>query len=149
SVAFSPDGQTIVTWSWTFSQGNDSGGAQAWDAVTGQPIGPPMPHSGSFRGIQVAFSPDGRFLLTNNPTTARLWDAPAPLRGDLPRVITWVETVTGLPLDEQGAIGGLDGDAWHERRRRLEQLGGLPPDPAPRLDPILCGAHPEARAEAL
>jgi tetratricopeptide (TPR) repeat protein len=44
----------------------------------------------------------------------------------------------------------LDGDAWQERRRRLEQLGGPPPPaPAPRLDPVLFGAHPEARAEAL
>jgi tetratricopeptide (TPR) repeat protein len=108
-----------------------------------------MPHSGSFWGIQVAFSPDGRFLLTNDGTTARLWDAPAPLPGDLPRLTAWVEAATGLTLDEQGAIRVLDGDAWHERRRRLEQLGGLPPDPAPRLDPILSGAHPEARGEAL
>jgi tetratricopeptide (TPR) repeat protein len=146
-VASSPDGQTIVTASGTLLLDNDRV-AQAWDAATGQPIGPPMPHPGSFWVMQVAFSPDGRFLLTNDRTTARLWDAPAPLPGDLPRLIAWVETATGLTLDDQGAIRGLDGDAWHERRRRLEQLGG-PPDPAPRLDPILFGAHPEARGEAL
>jgi eukaryotic-like serine/threonine-protein kinase len=149
SVAFSPDGQTIVTMSGNFLSGSDSGGAQAWDAATGQPIGPVMPHSGTFRGIHVAFSPDGRFLLTHNATTTRMWEAPAPLPGDLPRLTAWLEAATGLTLDEQGTIRALDGDAWHERRRRLEQLGGLPPDPAPRLDPILYGAHPEARAEAL
>ena len=148
SVAFSADGQTIVTMSGSFLPGNDSG-AQAWDAATGQPIGPPMPHSGSSRGMQAAFSPDGQFLLTKNATTARLWNAPAPLHGDLPRLTAWLEAATGLTLDEQGAIRVLDGDAWHERRRQLEQLGELPPDPALRVDPILFGAHPEARAEAL
>jgi tetratricopeptide (TPR) repeat protein len=148
SVAFSPDGQTIVTASGSFLPNSDKV-AQAWDAATGHPIGPPMPHSGSYGVMQVACSPDGRFLLTNDGTTARLWDAPAPLPGDLPRLTAWLEAATGLTLDEQGAIRVLDGDAWHERRRRLEQLGGLPPDPTPRLDPVLFGAHPEARGEAL
>jgi tetratricopeptide (TPR) repeat protein len=44
----------------------------------------------------------------------------------------------------------LDRDARLERRRRLEALGGPPPpDPAPRLDPILYGADPAARGDAL
>jgi tetratricopeptide (TPR) repeat protein len=44
----------------------------------------------------------------------------------------------------------LDRDAWLERRRRLESLGGPPAaDPAPRLDPILFGADPAARGNAL
>jgi tetratricopeptide (TPR) repeat protein len=44
----------------------------------------------------------------------------------------------------------LDRDAWLERRRRLESLGGPPPaDPAPRLDPILYGGDPAARGDAL
>jgi tetratricopeptide (TPR) repeat protein len=100
--------------------------------------------------MAVAFSPDGRTLLTSAFSTARLWDVPAPLPDDLPRLAAWAETATGLEMDEQGSIRVLNGDAWQERRRRLEQLGGPPPpDPAPRLDPILFGAHPEARAEAL
>jgi tetratricopeptide (TPR) repeat protein len=145
SVAFSPDGRTILTG----SSGDKA--ARLWDTATGQPIGAPMPHpSEEYSLLSVAFSPDGRFLLTSAYSTARLWDAPAPLPADLPRLAAWVETATGLEMDEQGSIRGLDGDAWRERRRRLEQLGGPPPpDPAPRLDPILFGAHPEARGEAL
>ena len=97
----------------------------------------------------MAFSPDGRFLLTSDSSTARLWDAPAPLPDDLPRLAAWVEAATGLELDERGSIRVLDRDAWLERRRRLEQLGGPPPpDPPPRLDPILFGAEPTARGDA-
>jgi tetratricopeptide (TPR) repeat protein len=79
----------------------------------------------------------------------RRWDAPAPLPDDVPRLTAWVEAITGLELDERGAIRALDRSAWRERRSRLEQLGGLPPaDPAPRLDPILCGPDPAARGDA-
>ena len=75
--------------------------------------------------------------------------AAAPLPDDLPRLAAWVEAATGLELDERGSIRVLDRDAWLERRRRLEQLGGPPPaDPAPRLDPILFGADPTARGDA-
>ena len=83
------------------------------------------------------------------PSTARLWDAPASLPDDVPRLAAWVEAATGLELDERGSIRVLDRAAWLERRRRLEQLGGPPPaDQAPRLDPILFGADPTARGDA-
>jgi tetratricopeptide (TPR) repeat protein len=81
--------------------------------------------------------------------TARIWDAPAPLPGDPPRLAAWIESATGLELDDRDAIRVLDGDAWRDRRRRLEELGGPPPDPAPRRDPILFGNQPEARGDAL
>ncbi len=137
SVAFSPDGRTIIT-------GCQDQTARRWDAATGQPIGPPMLNSGS----QVAFSPDDRLLLTSDSSTARLWEAPAPLPDDVPRLAAWVEAATGLELDERGSIRVLDRAAWLERRTRLEQLGGPPPaDPAPRLDPILFGDKPEARGD--
>jgi WD40 repeat protein len=147
SVAFSPDGKTVLT-------GSADRTAQLWDAATGQPIGAPMQHpSSGSGGMIVAFSPDGRLLLTadpNPPSTIRLWDAPVPLPDDPHRLAAWVEAATGLELDEWGSIRVLDGGAWQERRRRLEQLGGPPPpDPAPRPDPILFGAHPEARGDAL
>jgi tetratricopeptide (TPR) repeat protein len=141
SAAFSPDGKTILT-------GCRDQRARLWDRDTGQPIGPPLEHP--YYVLGVAFSPDGRFLLTQgSDNAARLWDAPAPLPEDPPRLAAWVEAVTGLELDERGAVHPLDRDAWQERRRRLEQLGGPPPDPAPRLDPILFGDEPAARGDAL
>src|SRR5262249_10664786 len=133
-------------------------------AATGQPIGPPLPHppglSGErfYAGVErfyvgvssLGFAADGRSLFTSDRSMARAWDAPPPLPDDLPRLSAWIEAATGLALDERGSVRVLDRDAWLERRRRLEALGGPPPpDPAPRLDPILYGADPEARGDAL
>jgi tetratricopeptide (TPR) repeat protein len=124
--------------------------AQLWDAATGQPIGAPMPHPPARSELlTVAFSPDGRVLLTSDFITVRLWDVPAPLPDDLLRLAAWIEAATGLELDEQGSIRTLERDAWLERRSRLERLGGPPPaDPATRLDPILFGPDPAARGDA-
>ena len=36
------------------------------------------------------------------------------------------EARTGLTLDERGDIRELDAKTWHERRERLEKLGGPP-----------------------
>jgi WD40 repeat protein len=74
SAAYSPDGTRIVT-------GNLDNTARVWDAQTGQPVSPPLPHEGGVLGY-VAFSPDGRRVLTaGEGGTARVWD-----------------TVTGKPL---------------------------------------------------
>ncbi len=149
AVAFSPDGRTILA-------GGFERGARLWDAATGQPIGPPLPHSPGlseerFSAVRsLGFAADGQSLFTSDSYRARVWDAPPPLPDDLPRLSAWVEAATGLALDERGAVRVLDRDAWLERRRRLEALGGSPPaDPAPRLDPILYGGDPTARGDAL
>jgi Flp pilus assembly protein TadD len=140
SAAFSHDGRTILT-------GSSDKTAQLWEAATGQPIAPPLPHSTDVWAV--AFSQDGRSLLTSDRDLARWWAAPAPLPEDPPRLVAWVEAATGLALDDRGTIRVLDRAAVLERRRRLEQLGGPPPlEPAPRLDPILFGANPAVRGDA-
>jgi tetratricopeptide (TPR) repeat protein len=97
----------------------------------------------------VAFSPDGKTILTAGDEAAQLWDVPAMLPDDPPRLSAWMEILTGLELDEQGSIRVLDSTAWRGRRDRLEQLGGPPPTEAPRrLDPIVFGPDPTARARA-
>jgi WD40 repeat protein/serine/threonine protein kinase len=81
SVAFSPDGQTILT-------GLDNA-ARLWDAATGEPIGQPIVHPDEV--TSVAFSPDGQTILTGSrDKTARLWHAS-----------------TGRPLGEPLAHQGL------------------------------------------
>jgi hypothetical protein len=60
---------------------------------------------------KVAFSRDGRFLHTADIQWMRRWDAPAPLPDDVPRLTAWVETATGLELDERGSTRALDRSA--------------------------------------
>jgi WD40 repeat protein/tRNA A-37 threonylcarbamoyl transferase component Bud32 len=66
AVAFHPSGRSILT--------GYVGGAQLWNADTGERIGPPFPHRTGV--LTVAFSPDGKTVLTGGTDgSARLWDA--------------------------------------------------------------------------
>jgi WD40 repeat protein len=74
AVAFSPDGQTVVT-------GSSDGLLLRWRRATWETISPPLHHLSVVRAL--AFSPDGRSLLTGDggegrpkerESVARLWD---------------------------------------------------------------------------
>ena len=69
---------------------------------------------------------------------------------DLPRIECWVHVRTGLAFDEEGQVKNLDDPAWREQCDRLAALGGAPEEAEPRwrLDPILFGPDPTARARA-
>jgi dipeptidyl aminopeptidase/acylaminoacyl peptidase len=125
-VAFSPDGKTVATASYDRT-------ARLWSAATGQPIGPPLQHQAAVEAV--AFSPDGRTLATTgrkipirgaNDKAARLWEVPIAADAERRRLELWVQAATGIELDRQGAIGFLDRDAWEERRRQLDKMGGPP-----------------------
>jgi WD40 repeat protein/Flp pilus assembly protein TadD len=143
ALAISPDGRMLLTGSWDRF-------ARLWDIATGQRLGKPMEHGDNV--VAVALSPDGRTMLTScyNSSTVRRWDVSAPLPADLPRLTAWVETITGLALDEQGSVQTIDNEAWRKQRDRLAELGGPPPGDATRLlDPILFSNEPAARAYSL
>ncbi|MEA5464867.1 AAA-like domain-containing protein, partial [Leptothoe sp. PORK10 BA2] len=68
SVAFSPDGQRIVS-------GSFDNTLRLWDANTGAPIGEPLAGHGD-AVWSVAFSPDGQRIVSGSfDNTLRLWDA--------------------------------------------------------------------------
>jgi hypothetical protein len=96
----------------------------------------------------VAFSPDGKTILTGcDDGLTRFFSMPE-LPDDLERAAAWAEVLTGLTLDAlRGSIHVLDNPAWRARRARLERLGG-PPETVPsrQLDPIAYGPDPTARA---
>jgi len=67
AVAFSPDGQVVLT-------GSDDNTARLWDVGTAQPRGESLKHEGSVSAV--AFSPNGQTVVTGSQdNTARLWDA--------------------------------------------------------------------------
>lgn len=66
-------------------------------------------------------------LLTGSwDRTARLWPVPRPVEGEVERIVLWVQVITGMELDLDGAALELTQQAWQDRRARLQQLGGPP-----------------------
>jgi WD40 repeat protein len=124
AVAFSPDGNLILT-------GSTDGTARLWDRATGLPVGPPVQHEKApIPGAElnwvpaVTFSPDGRTSVTGGlDQKARFRPLPRPVEGTPEQIMTWVEFITGMTLDD--VVRFLDADEWQERRQRLEALGGL------------------------
>jgi WD40 repeat protein len=97
---------------------SEGAAVRLWDVATGRPVGPALRHLGTLSTLD--FARDGQVLLTTDvDRTIRLWSVPVPVAGAAARVRRWVESLTGLEVDEAGAIRPLDGATWDKRRREF------------------------------
>src|SRR5262249_61843279 len=95
------------------------GGGPLGGGRGGLPRGPPLRHGGVIWAT--ACRPDGRLAVTGSQDgTARVWQLPAALEGGAPQIISRLQVLTGLGLDERGPDRLLDIATWHERRRSSE-----------------------------
>src|SRR5262249_19061134 len=119
AVAFSPDGRTILT------RSNDRT-VRLWHAADGTPIGRPLAFPEGLAAAAV--SPERRTIraVSGEDVAVRRWTVPLPMPGDPRRIELWAQVITGLELNELGAIQFLDAQTWQERRRDLQELGGPP-----------------------
>jgi hypothetical protein len=117
AVAFSPDGQTVLT-------GSYDNTARLWDAASGQPRGRPLLHEDAV--FAVAFSPDGQTVLTgSHDKKSRRWNLPT-VPDDPERIRLWIEVCTSRRWDDRGILVRLSYDEWLAARQRLDELGGPP-----------------------
>ncbi len=124
SLDLSRDGRILLT-------GTFEGPPFLWETATGKLLGPYLPHwnrTPLYHGNRVvAISPDIRHALTASVDgTARLWKLPAPVAGDVERLVAWTQVLTGLEMDDTGALRAMNAAAWRQCRNRLEKLGGTP-----------------------
>jgi WD40 repeat protein/serine/threonine protein kinase len=116
SVAFAPDGALLLT-------GSLDGTARFWDPESGRPLGPALRHPDGV--LSVGFHPDGKVAATGCvDRAARLWHVPvAPRAGTTAELKARAEALTGMTLDESGALTPLRPE---EVRRRA--AAGKPSD---------------------
>jgi WD40 repeat protein/tRNA A-37 threonylcarbamoyl transferase component Bud32 len=78
-MAFSPDGQTVLTGRFLSPDESGKGEAQVWHLATGKPLGGSVPYDRFF--VRASFSPDGKMVASRTtfgrgtPGEVRVWDA--------------------------------------------------------------------------
>jgi eukaryotic-like serine/threonine-protein kinase len=96
AAAFHPEAQLVATGGW-------EGNVRIWDVASGRSVGPSLPQRGSV--LALAFDPTGRTLAAaGEDGTCRIWAVPDPVEGTAGEVRKWVESLTGLEIDDEGAI---------------------------------------------
>jgi WD40 repeat protein len=126
SVAFSPDGKTLVTVSADTT-------VRLWDTLTGQPRGAPL--EGHTRWVDhVAFSPDGKTFASSSQDALRLWDAATgTLRGGLDRPDAGWADVRSLAFSHDGkTLVSGSGDLLTEDVNSLRLWDAATGDPRSR-----------------
>ena len=125
---FSSDDHLLATGSggrkpFALSSIGGRGAGQVWDASTGDPISPPLPHGGDV--TRVAFSPDGHRLVTGGlDGKARVWKLEADSR-PLADLRSLAELLASRRVDDvSGMVPLTSGDLksrWDQLRRKYPE----------------------------
>ena len=100
SVAFSPDGQFLVS-------GSSDYAVRGWNALSGQSVGTLAGHMGSVRSV--TFDPDGKLLASGGfDKTIRVWKLPHGEPFHILNHAAWVFSVAFSPDGKVLASGGAD-----------------------------------------
>jgi WD40 repeat protein len=157
NAVFSPDGTTVLIESFDF----EGGEARLWDAATGQPVGEPIEHPAPVHSV--AFSPDGRTILTGSGIVvfqgfvgsgdamdfgneARLWERETSLPVGLPMRHEHQVLVAAFSTDGKTILTGTPGEV-----RLWDAASAKPAGPPIRtqqrhLGPPILALSPDARA---
>jgi tetratricopeptide (TPR) repeat protein len=129
TAAFSPDSRLVFT-AGAYNK------ARLWEPYSGKLLGVlprfdlPQSHRGYWKP-PVAFSPNGRFLITGDLDRAQLWKVVEPVPDEPARLRAWVRARTGRAFDDRGVLLALSYADWIRSCRQLEAVGGewqtLPP----------------------
>lgn len=112
-LAFSPDQRLLAALT-------VNGHVRFWDAATSRPIGPVLENRSA--GNALVFHPDGATVwTTGSDALVRRWLVPQPVTDEADLLQLRTEVLTGMELDEQGALTILSPEAWRQRRQQLAQ----------------------------
>jgi WD40 repeat protein/tetratricopeptide (TPR) repeat protein len=128
-VAVTPDGNYILTGTGDFFAADFAGGAQLWEAGSGDLV--PLPEATQLWGPPLALSPDGRTVLSRNSDgRIRLWDiatgkliALSDCQGFAACAAFRADGKSFLMVD--GFLGGVQGDAKTGKRISSKHLTDL------------------------
>ena len=117
TLSFNPDGGFLLS-------ASEDQTARLWHLSTGKPVGLPLRHAEPV--IAATFAAADKGVFTLGLDGLRHWPVGRPITSDAERISLWTEVLTGLTLDGDDEMQTLDGKAWLQRYKRLDQLGGVP-----------------------
>jgi WD40 repeat protein/tetratricopeptide (TPR) repeat protein len=109
---FSHDGKFVVT---TIGDAN----AMVLDARTAILVGPPFRHPAVVHDL--VFSKGHTFVSVSEDKVIRRWDILSGVQGSVEQVKLWVETITGIELDDANVAQVLDSKSWMERQKKCPE----------------------------
>jgi hypothetical protein len=138
ALAWSADGSTLAA---VGGKSGTPGDARIWDANSGQVTAVPWPAPKHLL-IAVAFSPDGRFLMTNDDANVRVWDLREKkfvfkMEKDAPELVQGV----AFSPDGKQAVAVCARDSWQSDAPGLLLVWNTTDWTENKRIPLNCGAQ--------